>query len=160
MIWRITPKLDLWDIDVYVAGDWGPKVFQQFGPSLPKNLRFLGRITDDEFAAALTNALCLLFPSRMEGFGIPMTEAMVLGCPVVASNAACMPEVGGDCVLYSDPDYTQGWVDQILRLKSDPCFRESMRDKGIERARLFSWDRIAETYLRLMAEVDEEDRAG
>ena len=68
-----------------------------------------------------------------------------------------MPEVGGDCVLYSDPDDTQGWVDQIMRLKSDPCFREFMRHKGIERAKLFSWDRIAEFYLRLMAEVDEED---
>ena len=45
------------------------------------NLRLLGRISDNEFAAALTNALCLLFPSRMEGFGIPMTEAMALGLP-------------------------------------------------------------------------------
>ena len=124
LIWRITSRLDLLGIDVYVAGDRGPKVFEQFAPSLPGNLRLLGRISDDEFAAALTNALCLLFPSRMEGFGIPMTEAMALGCPVVASNAACMPEVGGDCVLYSDPDDTQGWVDQIMRLQSDPCFRE------------------------------------
>ena len=61
-------------------------------------------------------ALCLAFPSKTEGFGIPALEAMARSCPVISSNAASLVEVGGDAVIYVDPDHGDGWRDAIIGL--------------------------------------------
>ncbi len=154
LIWRIAPLLDSQGIDVYVAGGMGDAWVRALGETLPSNLRLLGSITDNEFAAALENALCFLFPSRIEGFGLPLVEAMARGCPVIASSSPCMPEVGGDAALYCDPDDTAGWISQIMRLRSDVSLRDDMRLKSMLRAELYRWEHVALTYLRLMAEID------
>jgi glycosyltransferase involved in cell wall biosynthesis len=157
LIWRIAPDLDRLGIDVYVAGNLDSATIQSLGETLPANLRLLGRITDDAFAAALTKALCLLFPSRIEGFGLPAVEAMARGCPVIASTAPCMPEIGGDAALYCDPDDAAGWIAQITRLQADTPLRNQMRSKGFAQAQLYAWEEVAQVYLRLMAEIDGEN---
>jgi glycosyltransferase involved in cell wall biosynthesis len=68
------------------------------------HIHHAGYVGDDELAALYENALCLAFPSKTEGFGIPPLEAMTKGCPVISSNAASLVEVGGDAVVYVDPD--------------------------------------------------------
>jgi glycosyltransferase involved in cell wall biosynthesis len=154
LVWRIAPALDRQGIDVYVAGTMDDASIRSLGEPLPSNLRLLGRITDDEFAAAFKNALCFLFPSRIEGFGLPLVEAMTRGCPVIASSSPCMPEVGGDAALYCDPDDPEGWIAQIVRLRSDSGLREELRSKGLRRAEIYTWENVALLYLRLMAEID------
>ncbi len=153
LIWRIAPELDRLGIDICVAGDMDQAAVQAFGHT-PPNLRLLGRISDDDLAAALAKALCFLFPSRIEGFGIPLVEAMARGCPVIASSAPCMPEVGGSAALYCNPDDAEGWIAQIMRLRSDDALWNEMRNKGLKQAKLYSWEKVALIYLRLMAEID------
>ena len=74
------------------------------------NVSWLGRVTDDEFAALLRDSLCLAFPSFVEGFGLPPLEAMAIGCPVVVSDTASMPEVCGDAALYASPYNPEEWL--------------------------------------------------
>jgi glycosyltransferase involved in cell wall biosynthesis len=152
LILRLAPKLEAAGMDLWVAGE----IPEEESAALRSysNTRLLGRIDDDDFAAALKSALCFLFPSRIEGFGLPAIEAMACGCPVVASTAPCMPEVCGQAALYSAPDDPEGWMTHILRLRSDPELREALIGLGRQQAKRYSWRRIAELYFRLMASAD------
>ena len=109
----------------------------------------LGRITDNDLAALYGTAVATLVPSRYEGFGLPVLEAMAEGCPVVCSNATSLPEVGGKAAFYHDVDDPIGAATQILSiLDSAPQCLSLMRNQGRERAASFSWDLHFE---RLMA---------
>jgi glycosyltransferase involved in cell wall biosynthesis len=143
-------------IDIVIAGDIDGPTLASYGP-LPGNVRLLGRISDDDFAYALSRALCLLFPSRIEGFGLPAAEAMALGCPLVASTSPCLPEVCGQAALLADPDDAVAWITAVHRLLHEPDLRADLIARGRQRAKAFSWRRIAETYLELMAEIDRND---
>ncbi|GGC72424.1 glycosyltransferase family 4 protein [Chelatococcus reniformis] len=149
LIWRIAPALKQLGLDVLVAGDVGSA-----GPTPSDNVHFIGRVDDDELAAAMSNAVCFLFPSRIEGFGLPAAEAMARGCAVVASTAPAIPEVCGDAALYADPDDEPGWVRAVASLHHNPALRSRLRRAGYQRSRQFTWRRVAETYLELMARID------
>jgi glycosyltransferase involved in cell wall biosynthesis len=152
---EIARPLDRMGLDLYVAGDVDPRVLMRDAETdLPSNLRLLGRISDDDLAKALDHALCFLFPSSMEGFGLPGLEAMARGCPVIVSDAACLPEIYGDGALYAPPDDVSVWADQVGRLAGDRRFREAVSEKGKARAELYSWRAIAEQYLDVMARAD------
>ncbi|MBR0963726.1 glycosyltransferase family 4 protein [Bradyrhizobium diazoefficiens] len=139
-------ELDLAGIDLVVAGA-ASGIFAA-KPSLQSdNIHQAGYVGDDDLAALYERALCLVFPSRTEGFGIPLLEAMARGCPVVSSNAASLVEVGGDAVAYVDPDDGNGWRDAIIGLSENAGMRASMAAQGQKRAQLFSWKRSAQTYL-------------
>jgi len=137
---------------IAVAGGADPKVFaRDLAASLPDNVIALGRIGDEALAALLRDSLCLAFPSRVEGFGLPPLEAMALGCPVVSSNSTSLPEVCGTAALYADPDDADAWIAAFRRLRDEPDLRQFLRELGIERARSFSWRGAARRYLELMA---------
>jgi glycosyltransferase involved in cell wall biosynthesis len=154
LLWRLARPLDRMGIDLYVAGDLGASAGPQLEVGQAANIRLLGRISDDDFAKALNAALCFLFPSRLEGFGLPAIEAMARGCPVVASSAACFPEVCSDAALLASPDDDAAWIRAIEQLRDDSHLRTVMVQKGRRRARDYSWEAIAETYLALMARAD------
>lgn len=152
---RLAPLLDARGIDVWMAGDVDEEMIRAKGFGWPSNLILFGRIDDDDFAAALAGARAFLFPSRIEGFGLPAAEAMALGCPVVASTAPCLPEICGPAALYADPDDVEGWARAVETLNSNAARREEIIAAGIVRARRYGWRRIAEQYLELMARIDE-----
>jgi glycosyltransferase involved in cell wall biosynthesis len=118
------------------------------------NIRWLGRLSDDELAGLLRQSLCLAFPSFTEGFGLPALEAMTIGCPVVVADRTSLPEICGDAALYAAPDDPQGWLSAFARLQQYPWLHQQLVARGRDRARQFSWLRSAELYLELMALID------
>ncbi|WP_269930503.1 glycosyltransferase family 4 protein [Aminobacter sp. HY435] len=156
---RLATVLDGMGLDLWMAGDAAEDALGRIERPVPQNIRLLGRISDDDFKKALIGALCFLFPSRIEGFGLPAVEAMASGCPVVASTSPCLPEICGDAALYADPDDIDGWADAVRRLQVKPQMREALVAAGHIRAAEYSWRGIAEIYLELMAKVDGQAMA-
>jgi len=141
-------------IDIIVVGAASTIFTAVTTAGVRPNIHHAGYVGDDDLAALYEGALCLAFPSRTEGFGIPPLEAMARGCPVVSSNAASLLEVGGDAVAYIDPDDGSGWRDAIIALAMNPGRRAAMSAQGRKRAAMFSWQRSAEIYLDQMLRVD------
>jgi glycosyltransferase involved in cell wall biosynthesis len=145
--------LDEAGIDVVVAGG-SSSIFAGSEPTARRpNIHHTGFVGDDELAALYEHAMCLVFPSRTEGFGIPPLEAMAKGCPVISSNAASLVEVGGDAVIYVDPDDGARWKDAIIGLAGNADLRATLTAKGRQRAALFSWKRSAQLYLDEIARL-------
>ena len=105
---------------------------------------FPGFVADADLPAVYSGAMITVQPSLYEGFGLPVLEAMACGSPVCSSDAASLPEVGGDVAVYFSPSETDEMIDGLRGLLRDPEARRDMSRRGIERARLFSWDRAAE----------------
>jgi glycosyltransferase involved in cell wall biosynthesis len=153
---KLAQHLDAMGLDLWMPGDIDETTILRHVPEMPANLILLGRIGDDDFKKALEGALCFLFPSRIEGFGLPAIEAMASGCPVIASTSPCLPEICGDSALYADPDDVQSWVENVRRLSVDADLRKHMIGKGHTRASSYSWRWIAWKYLELMIHVDAD----
>jgi len=109
-------------------------------------------LPDSEIAAAYSGAASLVFPSRYEGFGLPVLEAMACGCPVITSNRSSLPEVGGDAALYVDPDSPEE-IAQALQKVMDQNVRTVMIEKGFGQARKFSWKKMAEKTAEVFTET-------
>jgi len=103
-------------------------------------VHFLGFISDQELAGLYSEAIALVFPSRYEGFGFPILEAMACGCPVITRRNSSLEEVGGDVALYIEDDSLEG---DMKLLFDNEKMRESLRIKGQQRARLFTWEEVA-----------------
>jgi glycosyltransferase involved in cell wall biosynthesis len=133
-----------------VAGAADPAVFRAGGGVAAEAARVLGRVSDAELRALYENALCLIFPSRYEGFGLPPLEAMVCGCPVIAAHAGAVPEVCGPAALWFDPAQTSSLQEAVLRLIEEDGLRDGMRSAGLTQAAEFTWDRAARRLLSLI----------
>jgi glycosyltransferase involved in cell wall biosynthesis len=117
----------------------------QFGlpPSDGLDVVSLGVVDDATLAAAYRACTAFVFPSRYEGFGLPVLEAMANGAPVVSSSAPALPEVGGDAVLYAEPGDVLGFANAILRIAGDAAVAADLRAAGYARAADRSWKRTA-----------------
>lgn len=109
----------------------------------PPGVLRAGRLDDAALKALYQRALALLFPSLYEGFGLPPLEAMALGCPVVAADAASLPEVCGDAALYVDPRSLPSMTAAMQRIVADRALCEHLRAAGRARAAGFTWDAAA-----------------
>jgi glycosyltransferase involved in cell wall biosynthesis len=106
-----------------------------------------GFVPKEELVRLVQEAAALLFPTRHEGFGLPVAEAMACGTPVVATPDPAVREVGGDAIAYADEDAFAATLERVL---ADP---EPWSRKGLERARLFSWARTAEATAAVYRQV-------
>jgi len=121
--------------------------------SLGDRVKLLGFVDDAQLARLYQAASVFLFPSLEEGFGIPILEAMANGVPVVTSNASSMPEVGGEAALYVDPHEPAEIARKVVEAVEDPELGSDLVEKGLARAREFTWRRTAEATLAVYNEV-------
>ncbi len=103
-----------------------------------------GYITDTELPAIYANALCLVFPSLYEGFGLPPLEAMSCGCPVIASKVTSIPEVCNDAALYFDPLNIKEITSTMKQILEDEKTVSQLREKGFNNLKKFTWQIFAQ----------------
>ena len=114
---------------------------------------FAGAAPEPLLLALYRSAAALVYPSRYEGFGLPLLEAMACGTPVIAARTSSIPEVVGDAAVLLDPDDEEAWIAAIERVLEDAPHRARLRDAGLSRAREFSWRRTAEETARVYREL-------
>jgi glycosyltransferase involved in cell wall biosynthesis len=112
-----------------------------------------GRVSDDELVRLYQGAAAYVDASLFEGFGYQALEAMACGAPFVGSNATSIPEVVGDAGLLCDPRNAEALAAALVRVLEQPGLADELRRRGLERAAAFTWDRTAEAFERLLAEV-------
>jgi glycosyltransferase involved in cell wall biosynthesis len=110
---------------------------------MPDALALLGSVAEDHLVTLYRNAVALVYPSRYEGFGLPVLEAMACGLPVVAADAGSVPEVLGDAGILVPPGDVRSFEEAITALRDQPERRTIMSQRGVARASLFSWERTA-----------------
>jgi glycosyltransferase involved in cell wall biosynthesis len=118
------------------------------------DVRFEGWLSEDEIEGLWGLADAFVFPSLYEGFGLPVLEAMARGVPVACADTSSLPEVAGDAALLFDPRSEPAIAQAIERLLGDPALARDLRERGLARAREFSWERTArltlDTYARAL----------
>ena len=122
-------------------------------PELIHEIVMTGYVPNAEMPAIINQCKVFLYPSLRESFGIPILEGMACGVPVITSNTSSMPEIAGDAAAIVDPLNTDQIVEAIKKIVSNDEYNKSLCAKGIERAKLFSWKKMAERYLELYVEV-------
>ncbi|MEO7618046.1 MAG: glycosyltransferase family 1 protein, partial [Candidatus Saccharibacteria bacterium] len=118
--------------------------------ALDPYIQLSGFIADTDLAAVYQGATIFAFPSKYEGFGLPVLEAMVSGVPVLTSNASSLPEVAGDAAYIVDPESLSDMTTGLKELLTNKQLRESLIEKGHTRTEMFSWTDYAKTLHRLL----------
>ena len=114
-----------------------------------KNIVFTGRLESTQRDWLYTHASAYVFPSLMEGFGLPGLEAMGYGTPVVSSNATCLPEVYGPAAHYFNPLDTSDMAEAIDQVLSDDTIRTRLSKAGYKQIKKYSWKKMAEQTLAI-----------
>ncbi len=103
--------------------------------------------------AVYSLASLYLYPSNLEAFPIPLTEAMACGIPILTSNVNGLKEIAGDAAMVMDPTDTESIANGIKKILSDSTLRDMLSHKGLERSSLFTWDSCAKNTLALLERV-------
>lgn len=156
LIYKFASELDRRGIDIYISGG-SASIFKN-GRQLDSphsNIRHLGYVTDNDLAALYSKALCLAFPSYVEGFGLPLVEAMAFGCQVISSNTSCMPEICGSYATLVPPDDPESWIRAIEKtlLDSDSSSMSVNRSEMTQdHLQNFSWKASAKKLCSILEE--------
>lgn len=107
-----------------------------------KYVHFLGSVSDTELKKLYAESVAFVFPSLIEGFGLPGLEAMASNCPVIAARASCLPEIYGEAALYFDPHDVDDLISKIKLIMSDNKLRSSLISKGRVQVEKYSWAKM------------------
>jgi glycosyltransferase involved in cell wall biosynthesis len=124
------------DSDRFLLDGWMAKY------GVKNNIILTGLVSDDELVALYNAATIVVHPSRYEGFGLPVVEAMACGAPVITTTAASLPEAGGDAAVLVDPDDVQGLANAIASLLDDPARRAEMSRRSLEHVQRFNAEEL------------------
>ncbi|MGH2603150.1 MAG: glycosyltransferase family 4 protein, partial [Dehalococcoidia bacterium] len=147
------------DLPLVVVGQQGWLQDRAAPLQMGDALRYLGYVPDDDLPALYTLAEAFVFPSWLEGFGLPPLEALACGTPVVSSDRPAMPEVLGGAVLYADPRRPAAWAEALECVTGDRTLRQSLVSRGLEQVKQYSWERAARETLAVF-EAALADRVG
>lgn len=118
-----------------------------------KGIVYLRDVPQKELYSLYSSALAFVFPTLDEGFGLPVLEAMQSGCPVIASDLSCIPEIAGEGAILVDPRSTSALKKAMVLLAESPGKREEYMRRGLERASCFSWARAAKETMEVYRSV-------
>ena len=124
-----------------------PRLIKDLG--LEKEVILTGYLEEDEMVYWYNRAAAFILPTFYEGFGLPIVEAFACGCPVITSNVASVPEVAGDAAILIEPGSQIALTEAMRRILRDVSLKENLRQKGLARAQLFSWERTARKVLEV-----------
>jgi glycosyltransferase involved in cell wall biosynthesis len=122
---------------------------------LSEHVRIVPHVDSELLPWLYAGAEAFVMPSLIEGFGLPVLEAMACGTPVICSRAASLPEVGGDAVMYFDPHSPEELAAAIEKVLSSSDLQSEMKRKGLARAKLFSWEECARKHLEIYRRILE-----
>ncbi len=135
-------------------GERGPNYgFSKKVNTIENKIHFHGYVAADQLADIYKNALCLLYPSLYEGFGLPILEAMSMGTPVITSKESSMPEVAGEAALLVDPKNIDSISNAMNLIISNSERRNELIQKGYMRIKQFTWKRCAYMTRKVMMEA-------
>lgn len=149
------------DLRLVLVGDYKGDVFRTCYEDLRGSaaqlgvgdrVHFAGYVLDDDLAHLYAATQAFVFPSYLEGFGLPAVEAMACGAPVVASTGGSLPEVIGGAGELFDPHSVDAMVDKLRLVLQDPAHQDRMREQSLARAKEFSWERSARQAVELFHE--------
>jgi len=123
---------------------------------LESGVRVLGYLSESDVRNVYLAASAFVYPSSCEGFGLPLLEAMASGLPVAASGVTAIPEVGGEAAIYFRPEDPDDMAEKIIRVLEDDRLRRSLRSRGFDRVREFTWERTAARTLEFYRSVAGE----
>lgn len=129
--------------DIVCTGNRGTLAPEFRGYTLGSIVHIL-QLSDQELATAYSGAVALAYPSKYEGFGLPIVEAMACGCPVITCPNASIPEVAGEAAIYVNDDNVDGLANALCEVQK-PNIRQSLITKGLAQAKKFSWSKMANT---------------
>ncbi|MGL5080547.1 MAG: glycosyltransferase family 4 protein [Microcoleaceae cyanobacterium] len=145
------------DYELWLAGPtdktYTPHLKAQVkGLNLEPYVKFLNYVSATDLTRIINRAIALVFPSLWEGFGLPVLESMACGTPVITSNLASLPEVGGEAVIYINPDQVEEMTIAMKFLAENAQERSRLRQLGLDKAAQFSWEKTG----RKTAQVIEQ----
>jgi alpha-1,3-rhamnosyl/mannosyltransferase len=127
------------------------KLLRQSG--IRDRVHVLRSVTNEQLVALYNRAEALVFPSRYEGFGLPVLEAMACGCPVICSDATSLPEVAGDAALFVKPNDDAEIAGAMQRLVKDKTLKSSLSERGLRQAARFDWKKTAAETVSVYREI-------
>lgn len=137
--------------DVVVAGGSNSAVFAQRGTDLPPFIKRVGYVSDEQLRSLYEHAACFVFPSVYEGFGLPPLEAMSLGCPVLAADAASIPEVCGDAALYFNPHQSASLITALQHvMMAGDTQKQAWRQRSLQHSQQWTWTGAARALVQHM----------
>ncbi len=149
---------DHWEYELHIAGPQDDRYTNnlrmqvlELGAGLGQRIKFLDYVPYEDLPKLINQAIALVFPSFWEGFGLPALEAMACGTPVIASNVSALPEVTGDAAILIDPHKPMSIAAAMTRLVHEHYLRSELSRAGLERAKLFSWDKTARQTIEVLA---------
>ena len=151
---RATQLLGRTDVPLVIVGGNNDKVFQDKSNEEASGLLLAGRLTDSEIAALYAHASAFVFPSLYEGFGVPPLEAMIFGCPVIASMADAVVETCGEAAAYFHANDAEALQRLMIERLAVGAISDQERKKQQDRLALYSWRNSARALLDFLARRD------
>jgi glycosyltransferase involved in cell wall biosynthesis len=146
-----------WRLRIAGGGDFSSTARLAATLGMSDRVEFLGHVPLSKLVMMMAESEALVYPSRVEGFGLPPLEAMSAGCPVVACDATAIPEIVQQAGILVPPGDSRSYARAILQIHDDAPLRHRLIESGLQRVRQFGWEQSAEKMYLLLRRIGEVD---